>query len=264
MSAARFRQFAAASGRISSRQLCSSSLARLPLVARTVSRIPVASRAFSVSARSLKAGSSDLMLSQKLSEELKYENEEAPAGEPEFLTVFKEQGVWKIHDTPASQEVVFERQFGNENIRLTFSIADLHSQEPPEEFNEGEEGETPEDMSGDILRVVASITKSTVPGALELDMTLQNGHFLVETVSHYDDAKLGNVVSVENDWKRRGLYVGPDFATLDVAVQEQFEKFLEERDIGESLAFFVLDYAGYKEQREYVNWLESVKSFVEA
>ncbi|KAJ7211937.1 mitochondrial glycoprotein [Mycena haematopus] len=267
MSAARtFRQLATVSGRISSRQLCSASLARLPMVARRAS-IPAAitSRGFSASARSLKAGSSDVLLTQKLAEELKYEIEEAPAGEPDFLTVFKEQGVWAIHDTPGSQEVVLTRQFGNESIRLTFSVSDLQSQEP-EEFNEeeGEEGGNPEDVPGDLLRVVVSITKSTVGGALELDMTLQNGHFMIETVTHYDDAKLGEAVSVESDWKRRGLYVGPDFTTLDVSVQEQFEKFLEERDIGESIGLFIPDYAGYKEQWEYVNWLQSVKSFVDA
>ncbi|KAF8173745.1 mitochondrial glycoprotein [Mycena galopus ATCC 62051] len=267
MSAARtFRQLATASGRLSSRQLCSSSLVRLPLVARTASHIPAASRAFSVSARSLKAGSSDVLLTQKLAEELKYEIEEAPAGEPEFLTVFKEQGIWKIQDTPGSQEVVFTRQFGNESIRLTFSVADLQNQEPPEEFDEeGEEGEKPqEDLPSEIMRVVVSITKATVPGALEIDMTLQSGQFMIESVTHYADAKLGQDVSVESDWKRRGLYVGPEFTTLDVGVQEQFEKFLDERDIGESLAFFIPDFAGYKEQREYVNWLESVKNFVDA
>ncbi|KAF7330990.1 F-box domain-containing protein [Mycena venus] len=301
MSAARtFRQFSAASGRISSRQLCSSSLVRLPLLARTVSRIPIASRAFSASARSLKAGSSDVLLAQKLSEELKYENEETPAEEPEFLTSFNAQGIWKAiisfpvfilsykvwsrSRTPraatrsssrgnsgmkgassccVTTELVLKHRICS--IRLTFSVADLQNQDPPEQFEEELDEENPEpESSGDIMRVVVSITKSTALGALDIDMTLQNGQFLVENVTHYPDAKLGTEVSVENDWKRRGLYLGPEFTTLDVAVQEQFEKFLEERDIGESTAFFIPEYAQYKEQREYVNWLQNVKNFVDA
>jgi hypothetical protein len=32
-------------------------------------------------------------------------------------------------------------------------------------------------------------------------------------------------------------------------VQEHFEKFLEERDIGESTAFFIPEYAAHKEQQ---------------
>jgi complement component 1 Q subcomponent-binding protein len=39
----------------------------------------------------------DLALSQKLAEELKYEQEAATeAEEPEFLTAFKKRGVWQV------------------------------------------------------------------------------------------------------------------------------------------------------------------------
>ena len=38
----------------------------------------------------------DIALAQKLGEELKYEKETANSGEPEFLTAFKAQGVWKV------------------------------------------------------------------------------------------------------------------------------------------------------------------------
>ncbi|KAK7053813.1 F-box domain-containing protein [Favolaschia claudopus] len=267
MSAARtLRQLANTSARISSRQLCSASLVRPSLVAaKMVSRAPIASRTFSVSARALKAGSSDVLLAQKLEEELNYENEEAAPEEPEFLTTFKSHGIWKIQDTLGSNDVVLTRQFGNENIRLTFSIVDIQSQENPEELTEEGEEETPaDDVPNDLMRVSVSITKSANSGALEFDMTLEAGHFLVENVSHYPDGKLSHEVSLENDWKRRGLYIGPEFTTLDVAVQEQFEKFLEERDIGESLSFFIPEYAQHKEQKEYINWLQNVKSFVDA
>ena len=42
-------------------------------------------------------GAADLALSQKLAEELNYE-QEASTGveEPEFLTVFKKRGVWEV------------------------------------------------------------------------------------------------------------------------------------------------------------------------
>jgi complement component 1 Q subcomponent-binding protein len=39
------------------------------------------------------------------------------------------------------------------------------------------------------------------------------------------------------------------FETLDLTFQEEFEKFLQERGINESLAFFVLEYAHHKEQK---------------
>lgn len=38
------------------------------------------------------------------------------------------------------------------------------------------------------------------------------------------------------------------FETLDVAVQEEFEKYLQERGVNEHVALFIPDYAEYKEQ----------------
>lgn len=72
------------------------------------------------------------------------------------------------------------------------------------------------------------------------------------------------------------------FDTLDIAVQEEFEKFLTERGINDALAMFIPEYAEHKEQKvrlrqshwlclsankwlqEYVGWLNNVKKFIEA
>lgn len=73
------------------------------------------------------------------------------------------------------------------------------------------------------------------------------------------------------------------FDTLDVSLQDEFDKFLQERGINQTLAYFVPEYAEYKEQKvclsagsaiacygadrdlqEYVRWLDNVKGFVEA
>ena len=80
-------------------------------------------------------------------------------------------------------------------------------------------------------------------------MIVQDGHFIVENVSFYDDAKIGTELTAEADWKRRGLYIGPHFDTLDVAVQDQFEAFLQERGVDPSLAHLIPQYAEYKEQK---------------
>jgi complement component 1 Q subcomponent-binding protein len=98
--------------------------------------------------------------------------------------------------------------------------------------------------------------------------------FVVENVSYYNDGKLATDLTPEADWKRRGLYIGPQvrprhffcrfvearvlrciylnlcqFETLDLNFQEEFEKFLQERGINEGLAFFVPEYAQHKEQK---------------
>ena len=41
-------------------------------------------------------------------------------------------------------------------------------------------------------------------------MTCQNGQFLIENVSYFQDAKLAHTNGVEADWQRRALYIGPE------------------------------------------------------
>jgi hypothetical protein len=53
-------------------------------------------------------------------------------------------------------------------------------------------------------------------------------------------------------WKHASYVVfvsSRQFETLDLTFQEEFEKFLQERGVNESLAFFVPEYAQHKEQK---------------
>lgn len=92
---------------------------------------------------------------------------------------------------------------------------------------------------------------------------------VVDNISFYKDSKLATELTSEADWKRRGLYIGPQvksawtcvcfrcalttfplqFDHLDTNVQEEFERFLDERGIGGDLALFVPEYSEYKEQK---------------
>ncbi|TFK21317.1 regulatory protein suaprga1 [Coprinopsis marcescibilis] len=223
------------------------------------------SRAFSVSSAKFGSGSTDLALSQKLAEELKYETEEsAGPGTPDFVTAFTQQGVWSIEDTRGQDEVALVRKFGDENLRLIFSIADIQSDAEDLEASAEIEGEDADDSATSYpIRASLTITKNNGPGALNVDMVVQEGHFLVENVSFYDDAKVGTDLTAEADWKRRGMYIGPQFDTLDIGLQEEVEKFLQERGINETVALFVPEYAEFKEQKEYVKWLGKVKTFID-
>jgi len=268
MSAIRsLRQLSLSTSRlVAARSSCATAarISRLPVLAVRASAI----RAFSVSARSFAEGSSDVVLSQKLGEELQYEKTAAAeTAEPEFLTSFKEEGVWGIEDVVGNDEVTLTRKFGNENIRLVFSIADIQSQEEDPAFADEEEGEESSSEDEPIhtygIRVALSVTKSNGPGAITVDTICQEGSFMVDAISFYKDAKVATELNAEADWKRRGLYIGPQFDTLDVSVQEEFEKYLQERGITESLALFIPEYAEYKEQKEYLKWLESIKTFID-
>ncbi|GAA5990934.1 hypothetical protein JCM10908_000087 [Rhodotorula pacifica] len=213
-------------------------------------------------------------LSTKLGEELQFERDNADlAAEPDFLTSFKAEGVWKVVDEEGSDEIVLTRTFGNEEIRLIFSISDLDAeQDLPEAFQDEEAADAGSGGLGDeavgssetSFPVETSIT-ITKPsgGAMTIDAIAQDGLFTINNIAFYPDADLALGMSSEDDWKRQGLYMGPAFDNLDEGVQSEFETYLEERGVNSALALFIPDLAEWKEQKEYVRWLEGTKTFLE-
>lgn len=65
-------------------------------------------------------------MTSRLESELSYERENSnPNVEPPFLQAFKEHGIWTVEDKAGADEVALSRKFGNEEIRVLFSIADI-------------------------------------------------------------------------------------------------------------------------------------------
>lgn len=100
-------------------------------------------------------------------------------------------------------------------------------------------------------------------GALAIDATAQDGDFLIEDLWYFPSADLADPATAEKDWARRTLYTGPPFNNLDEDLQVLLERYLEERGINTRMALFIPDYIDHKEQKEYIRWLNNVKSFVE-
>ncbi|KAJ7185285.1 mitochondrial glycoprotein [Mycena filopes] len=223
---------------------------------------PTVTRAFSVSTRALKNADSPVSkkLAQKLREELKYEEETTANELPQFLVDF-EESVWEIEDTPGNDEVFLTRTFGKEKIRIMFSVADLHNIDPDEDDQAEDEQVTEPEAE---LRILLSITKENHPGAVNAYLYCADGAFHPATLGFYKDARIAQELSIECDFLRRTIYTGPPFEMLDLDVQKHFESFLHERDINEELATFVPLYARWKEQREYMEWLKGIESFVAA
>ncbi|KAK0563301.1 Mitochondrial acidic protein mam33 [Tilletia horrida] len=260
------------------------------------------SRSFSVSAFRAGHGQSDAELAARLAEEIEYERETAAAeaedgdeaaaaasassssAQPEFVQSFLAGApAWNIVDDAGSDEVVLSREFGNESIRVLYSIGDIDTHAAQGAIDDAnaeaestgarsgsaEDGDAAaaaalEDEYSNIpIRAAITISKPSA-GAMTLEALVQDGAWVIENISYYNDAKLATDPTAEADWARRGLYIGPQFDTLDIKVQEQFENYLEERGFDAPLALFIVQYAEYKEQNEYRTWLERVKNFVEA
>lgn len=222
-----------------------------------------ARRNFSAGAVSRSAGETDAQLVNKLDAEISYEKEAGSTDEPQWLTAFKADGTFKIVDKTGSDEVILNRTFGNENIRIAFSCSDSETDDLGDELDVELEDGDKEPLSNCRIRTAISIMKPG-KGGLVIDSTTDGTSFDIDNVSFYDDEKLALDESSENDWKRRGLYFGPTFVDLDEELQQSFNDFLNERAIGSELAAIVLDLAEHKEQKEYVNWLNKMSKFIKA
>jgi complement component 1 Q subcomponent-binding protein, mitochondrial len=94
-------------------------------------------------------------------------------------------------------------------------------------------------------------------GAVQIVTNAQDGVIVIENVYYYPNAEIADAETPESDFARSNIYAGPPFQNLDPELQNMLERYLDERGINEQLATFVPDYVDHKEQREYVQWLES-------
>ncbi|KAL1968207.1 hypothetical protein VTN77DRAFT_2042 [Rasamsonia byssochlamydoides] len=241
------------------------------------------------------AGEGDVELIAKLEDELRHEKASGLDGleaSVENIKLLLENGPWQVKDVPGEQEVVFSRKFGNEDIRVTFTVADLQNITEQPEFDDaladeadyadhshaadqaragqGNVGASADREFDDELgepsfpaRVNVTIEKPG-SGALLIQTVAQDGVFEVEEVSYFAKPDLAHAETAEKDWSRQSLYAGPPFENLDEDLQNYLESYLEERGINSELANVIPDYIQVKEQKEYVRWLENVKNFVAA
>merc|ERR1719324_1731258 len=76
---------------------------------------------------------------------------------------------------------------------------------------------------------------------------------------------IGNVKCFANAEAKESVsaYNGPDFEDLDDKLQEALDEYLAEIGMSDEVCNFIDSMALDKEQREYMTWLKSVKTFVE-
>lgn len=115
-----------------------------------------------------------------------------------------------------------------------------------------------ESMQGPALPTSVQVTISKPgKGAMQILTNTQDGLITIENVFYYPKAEIAEAATSEADFTRANIYAGPPFQNLDPDLQNMLERYLDERGINEQLATFVPDYVDHKEQREYVQWLDS-------
>ena len=134
-----------------------------------------------------------------------------------------------------------------------------------DETDEGFEGEEDaDDESAGVPSHLNIIVEKPGKGAMQISASIMQGSIVVENVHYYENAELAHSKSAELQGQAQERYGGPSFGTLDEDLQILMERYLEDRGITQNLAYFVPQYMELKEQKEYLKWLNNVKSFIRA
>ncbi|KAI8872699.1 mitochondrial glycoprotein [Ramicandelaber brevisporus] len=75
------------------------------------------------------AGESDADLAHKLSEELKYEKEAEADEDIEFIDEYLKKSKYALKSAEGSNDIYLTRTFGNENITIHFTVADIYNRD---------------------------------------------------------------------------------------------------------------------------------------
>ncbi|EJS43277.1 mam33p [Saccharomyces arboricola H-6] len=208
-----------------------------------------------------------------LQSELKIENETLPDSTSvdsfnDFLNKYK----FSLVETPGKNEAeIVRRTESGETVHVFFDVAQIANL--PYNNTMGENAEANEDgineddfdaLSDNFANVNVVISKESVTEpavSFELLMNLQEGSFYVDSTTPYPSVDAALNQSAEAEITRELVYHGPPFSNLDEELQESLEAYLESRGINEELASFISAYSEFKENNEYISWLEKMKKF---
>nr|AFK39294.1 unknown [Lotus japonicus] len=177
-----------------------------------------------------------------LRNEIEYQAEYAPPHQPE--TKFNS---YTVEERPGEQVITLKGRFGDrEDIKIEATMFDgyEHITVPGD------------DSSGADVRLHLSLLVDISKG--------EGGSELEFVCSAWPDC-----LDVEKVYiLRRGHmptrpFLGPNFRDLNPKVQEKFREYLDTRGVNDELAAFLHDYMLNKDRIELLQWMDSLKSFVE-
>ncbi|KAK3282277.1 hypothetical protein CYMTET_9977 [Cymbomonas tetramitiformis] len=140
------------------------------------------------------------------------------------------------------------RSFGKDE---TVTIRFLANDQEPHEMTPDEEEEMEEqDLSA--IYFTVEVNKPDSKKTLTFECVTNGEGIELRAVS----------LGANEDAGTEDEYTGPDFHELDEKLQENFDKYLEARGVNPELTAFIVEIASDKEQRLYMNWLDSMNKFI--
>ncbi|KAM1219280.1 hypothetical protein PS1_046765 [Malus domestica] len=158
---------------------------------------------------------------------------------------------FKIEDTPRIQTVTLKRTYQGEDIQVEVHMPDLVTGEDDNDDNQNDDNDEHANQSS--IPLVVTVSKGNGP-VVEFSVTAYPDEFQIDSLA----------VKNPEDSEDQIAYEGPDFHDLDENLQKAFHKYLEVRGILPSTTNFLHEYMLNKDSKEYANWLQQLKRFVEA
>lgn len=206
-----------------------------------------------------------------LKSEIKIESDVGSENSTASFQEFFDKHGFSVVETPGKNfaEIVKKTDNG-ETVHVFFDVAQVanlpydnalaeNATQEGENVNEDDYDSLSDNFANVNVVVVKNADQSAV--SLELLMNLQEGSFYVDSVTPFESAEAALNDSAEAEVKRELVYHGPPFSNLDEELQESLEAYLESRGMTEELASFIGAYSEYKENQEYVQWLNKMKQF---
>jgi len=195
--------------------------------------------------------------------------EKEAGNEPgEAIASFLKESSWKVVDNPRDNQVSLTRTHGSENLKVIFDIMgfdptldEKEGEQKPEEEEAQPEGlnDVPfsvviskKDASGKDLGSLVfrlSISKPQGSEGGELEANLYSFFYVKES-------------EVIGSLEEEDYYQGPALDSLGEEWRDVVFQFLEERGVDGNLLQFVTEYRPYKENNEYMNWLNDCNTFL--
>lgn len=202
-----------------------------------------------------------------LSSEISVETEgESTGQEKSFQEFLYKYGFSVVESSGKNLAEIFRKTEDGENVHVFFDVAqvanlpyDAAMVDASKEAEDDQYNAYAENFANVNVVVVKDADKSAV--SIELLMNLSEGAFYVDSVTPFPTADAALNESAESEVKRELVYHGPPFSNLDEELQESLEAYLESRGITEELASFIEGFSEYKENQEYIKWLNNMKNF---
>lgn len=195
------------------------------------------------------------ILSREHAEEAANQSTVMPEELKELQDQLTKKQSWKIVEGEDSGLVRLIKNSAGWKVQLSF-----HCQDAVESVEEEEENQDEAEESEPSIPVRFTVLASKAGQCMFFSCISQHGLAEIQSVAFFDDADVDEETLLKQGTMPSEKYQGPDFLDLAEDLQYAFHSFLDDTSnglgINEDVAAFVAMYADYKEQTQYVKFLE--------